>query len=132
MRLRGETQNKGLGRREERTKDLILPKRGKLRQGAWMIGSKGRRKPYKIRHFLAHILYADDVFIFCRADACSLRCLAGFLAKYSNASGQHINKAKSTFYLGKHSANRKHAVEDLMGFRESVIPFHYLGVLRES
>ncbi|CAN6572428.1 unnamed protein product [Malus baccata var. baccata] len=63
----------------------------------------------------SHVLYADDLFIFCRSDGVTLRNLQGFFDRYSRASGQFINKAKSTFYLGSTSRHRKAVVESYLG-----------------
>ncbi|KAM1823097.1 hypothetical protein ACFX14_025043 [Malus domestica] len=76
----------------------------------------------------SHVLYADDLFIFCRSDGVTLRNLQGFFDRYSRASGQFINKAKSTFYLGSTSRHRKAVVESYLGFKEGKAPFVYLGV----
>ena len=45
----------------------------------------------------SHILYADDIFIFCRADSKSLRNLSYFLKTYDDFSGQYVNNSKSSF-----------------------------------
>lgn len=76
----------------------------------------------------SHVLYADDLFIFCRSDGVTLRNLQGFFDRYSRASGQFINKAKSTFYLGSTLRHRKAVVESYLGFKEGKAPFVYLGV----
>ncbi|CAN6545200.1 unnamed protein product [Malus baccata var. baccata] len=76
----------------------------------------------------SHVLYADDLFIFCRSDGVTLRNLQGFFDRYSRAFGQFINKAKSTFYLGSTSRNRKAMVKSYLGFKEGKAPFVYLGV----
>ncbi|KAK3188871.1 hypothetical protein Dsin_028432 [Dipteronia sinensis] len=47
-----------------------------------------------------HLLYADDNFIFCRADNNSLLNLMGFVECYSDHSGQLISKEKSHYFLG--------------------------------
>ncbi|XP_070679393.1 uncharacterized protein [Malus domestica] len=72
--------------------------------------------------------FPDDLFIFCRSDGVTLRNLQGFFDRYSRASGQFINKAKSTFYLGSTSRHRKAVVESYLGFKEGKVPFVYLGV----
>ncbi|KAM2909038.1 hypothetical protein COP2_048488 [Malus domestica] len=75
-----------------------------------------------------HVLYADDLFIFCRGNVRSLRSLRNFLDKYGCASGQLVNASKSTFYLGSSSVHRKAHVSRHLGFRLGVVPFTYLGV----
>ncbi|XP_024178419.1 uncharacterized protein LOC112184393 [Rosa chinensis] len=77
---------------------------------------------------ISHVLYADDLFIFCRGDGSSLRCLQQFLTLYGEASGQLINKNKSTFYLGTPYLHRQRYFKRLLGFKRGVTPFTYLGV----
>ncbi|XP_050113925.1 uncharacterized protein LOC126592246 [Malus sylvestris] len=62
------------------------------------------------------------------SDGVTLRNLQGFFNRYSRASGQFINKAKSTFYLGSTSRHRKAVVESYLGFKEGKSPFVYLRV----
>ncbi|XP_068316385.1 uncharacterized protein [Pyrus communis] len=61
---------------------------------------------------------------FCQSncDGATLRNLQGFLDRYSRPSGQFINKAKSTFYLGSTSRHRKVVVESYLGFKEGKWP----------
>ena len=47
----------------------------------------------------SHILYADDIFVFCRADNKSLRNLSIFLKTYGDFSVQYVNNSKSRFFL---------------------------------
>ncbi|XP_004296004.1 PREDICTED: putative ribonuclease H protein At1g65750-like [Fragaria vesca subsp. vesca] len=77
---------------------------------------------------LTHVLYADDLFIFCRGDTKSLRQLQSFLDNYGAASGQLVNKDKSTFYLGASHFHRRHQVKKILGFKLGTSPFSYLGV----
>jgi len=46
---------------------------------------------------LSHILYVDDIFVFCRANNKSLKYLSIFLRKYGDFSGQYVNNSKSSF-----------------------------------
>ncbi|KAL6212117.1 hypothetical protein ACLB2K_017338 [Fragaria x ananassa] len=77
---------------------------------------------------LTHVLYADDLFIFCTGDAYSLRHLQSFLDNYGVASGQLVNKDKSTFYLGASHFHHRHQVKKILGFKLGTSPFSYLGV----
>ena len=52
----------------------------------------------------SHILYADDIFIFCRGDIKSLRNLSSFLKTYGDFSGQYVNNSKSSFFTMDNSA----------------------------
>ena len=46
----------------------------------------------------SHILYADNIFVFCRAHNKSLRNLSIFLKTYGDFSGQYVNNSKSSFF----------------------------------
>lgn len=48
----------------------------------------------------SHILYADDILIFCKASKRNLGNLMTFFSRYSQASGQFISIVKSKFYPG--------------------------------
>lgn len=77
---------------------------------------------------VSHVLFADDVFIFCRGDSHSLNNLVAFINSYSEASGQLVNKSQSSYFLGKNSMHRKDIVASILGFNEGSLPFTYLGV----
>jgi len=49
-------------------------------------------------YFSSHVLYADDIFVFCMANKRSLSSLMKFLHSYGLASGQWINISKSHFF----------------------------------
>ncbi|CAJ2645555.1 unnamed protein product [Trifolium pratense] len=76
----------------------------------------------------SHILYADDVMIFCRATLANINILKGLFQRYGEASGQIINPSKSTFYVGSISATRTNRIADMLGFSIGTLPFIYLGV----
>lgn len=44
-----------------------------------------------------HILYADDILIFCTGLKSNIRCLLRIFTDYSEASGQLINYDKTTY-----------------------------------
>ena len=48
---------------------------------------------------LTHLLFADDSLIFCRATENECQTLLNILAKYERASGQQINRAKTTLFF---------------------------------
>ncbi|XP_057808444.1 uncharacterized protein LOC131022920 [Salvia miltiorrhiza] len=51
--------------------------------------------------FPSHLLYANDVLLFCKAERRSCRMIESILLIYASVSGQFCNKAKSTIYFGK-------------------------------
>jgi len=74
--------------------------------------------------FPTHILYANDVMIFCTGTKSNIREL---LNKYSEVSGQIINNAKSRLYTGAMTATRTQMIAALLGFTVGTVPFIYLG-----
>jgi len=52
----------------------------------------------------SHILYVDDIFVFCRGDNKSLRILSIFLKTYGDFSGQYVNNSNSSFFTMDNSA----------------------------
>ena len=50
---------------------------------------------------LTRLLFADDSVIFSRAKESECQCLLDILAKYENASGQQINRTKTTLFFSK-------------------------------
>lgn len=50
---------------------------------------------------ITHLLFADDSLIFCRAKDNECQKLMEVLAKYEQASGQQINRSKTTFFFSK-------------------------------
>ncbi|KAK9941648.1 hypothetical protein M0R45_007349 [Rubus argutus] len=76
----------------------------------------------------SHVLFADDVMIFMQGDTSSLRALNRFLHAYAQNSGQAVNKAKSSVFLGKFTRTRETIIQHVLGIREGHLPFTYLGV----
>jgi hypothetical protein len=74
-----------------------------------------------------HILYADDVMIFCTGLKSNIRYLLAIFKNYADVSGQIINNSKSRFYTGAMSVVREQMLGDLLGFGAGSIPFNYLG-----
>lgn len=95
-----------------------LVQEGKLNT---MAGPRGFRSP-------SHILYADDILIFCRASTQNLSNLMSLFKEYGEASGQMVNLHKSKFYAGNISANRMSSIANALGFTTGRFPFTYLGL----
>ncbi|PNX86022.1 ribonuclease H, partial [Trifolium pratense] len=62
---------------------------------------------------VSHLLFADDCFLFCRANIMEATHLMSLLDTYSAASGQEINLSKSEVFFSKNLS--KAAQEDLSG-----------------
>jgi hypothetical protein len=78
-------------------------------------------------HFPTHVLYADEILIFCIATKKNIRYLLRIFHYYYEASGQVVSPLKSKIFIGAMTANRTTMVSNLMGFTEGSIPFTYLG-----
>ncbi|XP_019425135.1 PREDICTED: uncharacterized protein LOC109334017 [Lupinus angustifolius] len=75
----------------------------------------------------SHVLYADDILIFCKGTKRELLQLRNLLDDYAQASGQFINPNKCKFY--SNATPRKSArLSSYLGFNAGSLPFTYLGV----
>jgi ribonuclease HI len=77
--------------------------------------------------FPTHILYADDIMIFCSGTKRNIRCLLNIFLEYSTVSGQLVNRNKSRFYTGAMTNSRVQMLAAMLGFCAGSIPFTYLG-----
>ena len=65
---------------------------------------------------LTHLLFADDSLIFYRAKEEECQTLLEVLAKYECASGQQINRAKTTLFFSKSTSEEVQGViKDMLG-----------------
>ncbi|KAL6141135.1 hypothetical protein ACLB2K_059426 [Fragaria x ananassa] len=76
----------------------------------------------------SHVLFADDVIVFCRGDQCSLNAIMQFFEEYGLNSGQIINRAKSSVFISKHIQRRQHSIVSSLGMKLGSTPFTYLDV----
>ena len=75
-----------------------------------------------------HILYDDDIFVFCRADNKSLKNLSIFLKIYGDFSGQYVNNSRSSFFTMDNSTRFVTKIQCLLSCSHGYLPFTYLGV----
>jgi len=76
----------------------------------------------------SHVLYVDDIFVFCRADNKSPRNLSTFLKTYGDFSGQYVNNSKSRFFTMDNSARFVTKNQRIISCSHGCLPFNYLGV----
>jgi len=74
----------------------------------------------------SHILYADDIFVFYKADNKSLKNLTIFLKTYGDFSGQYVNNSKSRFlpWIILQDLSPQH----IISYSHGCLPFTYLGM----
>ncbi|XP_057791222.1 uncharacterized protein LOC131008356 [Salvia miltiorrhiza] len=79
--------------------------------------------------FPSHLLYADDILIFCKASMRNARKIKEILDFYGDISGQICNPAKSHVFFGSgvSSVMKNHVISEL-GFAMGSLPVTYLGV----
>jgi len=76
----------------------------------------------------SHVLYADDIMLFCKGNISGIHALRDLFLRYVECSGQFINPAKSTIFSGSISQSRLNQLVNLLGFNAGSLPFTYLGV----
>ena len=65
---------------------------------------------------LTHLLFANDSLIFCKATENECQTLLNILANYESASGQQINKTKTTLFFSKSTkVDMQNRIKDMLG-----------------
>jgi hypothetical protein len=78
---------------------------------------------------LSHLLFADDCFLFFRADIREAQCMKRILNDYEKASGQAINYSKSEVYFSRNTPNDiKGTMSETLGVTEVMGTGRYLGM----
>lgn len=95
-----------------------LVREGKLKP---ILGSRDNTVP-------SHILYADDIMIFCKGTSSNIQNLTNLFVKYAQVSGQCVNPNKSSIYAGAIPHQRLTSIASNIGFNIGSLPFTYLGV----
>ncbi|KAK3221824.1 hypothetical protein Dsin_008849 [Dipteronia sinensis] len=76
-----------------------------------------------------HLLYVDDVLIFCRGTVRNLRRVVHAFRVYDSISGQLVNWSKSSIFFGfSVSPARISSLQSLVGMQIGRLSFYYLGV----
>eukprot|EP00252_Welwitschia_mirabilis_P005656 TRINITY_DN1616_c0_g2_i2.p1 TRINITY_DN1616_c0_g2~~TRINITY_DN1616_c0_g2_i2.p1 ORF type:complete len:209 (-),score=18.87 TRINITY_DN1616_c0_g2_i2:2068-2694(-) len=77
---------------------------------------------------LTHLCYADDLFIFSKADRFSISLIQNTLAHFASVSGLFSNQTKSNIYFGGTNNSLRNEIAAILGFQEDTLPVKYLGV----
>ncbi|XP_021835585.1 uncharacterized protein [Spinacia oleracea] len=77
---------------------------------------------------ITHLMFADDLLMFSRADIQSVRMLLSAFHQFSVASSLEANLDKSNIYLGGISSTENAAILSAIHIPEGSFPFRYLGV----
>ncbi|KAL2921104.1 LINE-1 retrotransposable element ORF2 protein [Bienertia sinuspersici] len=93
----------------------------------------GMQKGYKFHYrckslSLNHLVFADDLIIFCRGEKDSVMANMRALATFAKTSGLIANAGKSALYACNMDKKEKEEIIQATGFVEEALPFRYLGV----
>jgi hypothetical protein len=76
----------------------------------------------------SHVLYADDIMLFCKGSASNIQALSSLFVRYGQSSGQFVNPQKSSIFAGSIPHSRLAIIANSLGFQIGTLPFTYLGV----
>lgn len=77
---------------------------------------------------LTHLIFADDILLFCKADSCSPQLMKDILTEFSETSGLKMNPAKSHMFFGGTSTQMKQSILQQLTFVEEKLPVRYDGL----
>ncbi|XP_020243146.1 uncharacterized protein LOC109821366 [Asparagus officinalis] len=77
---------------------------------------------------ITHLIFADDLPLFSKADIQSISKLNSCLQDFSRVSGLEANSNKCAVYLGGVEDNVRNQICSLLSFSEGSLPIRYLGM----
>ncbi|XP_074298446.1 uncharacterized protein LOC141629326 [Silene latifolia] len=78
---------------------------------------------------LTHLMFADDLILFCKGNVASVFTLVVAFDFFSKASGLHINTDKTDImFIGRLQPEVEDIIVRKIGFKKGSLPFKYLGV----
>lgn len=77
---------------------------------------------------LTHLYFADDLFIFSKAEVTSLMIINQVLSEFASTSGLQANNNKSQIYFSSVNTITKESILSVLPFQEGTLPVKYLGV----
>lgn len=78
---------------------------------------------------LSHMLFADDSFLFFRANEREAKCIQNILSTYERTSGQAINMVKSGIFYSKNTlSDMSETINNLFGVTKCLGTDKYLGM----
>lgn len=93
---------------------------------------RGRFQGIKIARnapVVSHMLFADDSYMYCKANGEGTRSAMDLLQQFQNASGQQVNLAKSSIFFSPNTdTNTRSEVCSIMGINEAGPDSTYLGL----
>ena len=84
--------------------------------------------PHCKKMALTHLMFADDLIIFCKATPSSIQLLMNAFNTFTRCTGLKANLDKSSIVFGGNCSHVQQACLDITGFNEGKLPFRYLGL----
>ncbi|XP_074292067.1 uncharacterized protein LOC141618905 [Silene latifolia] len=81
---------------------------------------------------LTHLMFADDLLLFCKGNAHSVMLLMRAFSSFSDATGLNMNNTKSEIFFNGMDEVLQEDIKRVTGFCEGQMPFRYLGVPIQS
>ena len=80
------------------------------------------------KHELVHLMFTDDLMLFCAADAKSVHYLMEEFHNFSFTIGLQANDSKSSMVLRGCTQQTEENILQVTGYTTGSLPFRYLGV----
>lgn len=77
---------------------------------------------------LSHLIFVDDLMIFCKANTKSIKRVMEALAHFSDVSGLVANMEKSSIFMAGIDDQIRGQLLDITGFTQGTFPIRYLGL----
>ncbi|GKV04570.1 hypothetical protein SLEP1_g16719 [Rubroshorea leprosula] len=77
---------------------------------------------------LTHLIFADDIMLFCKADEESTGLMMQKFEEFARVSGLEVNRMKSQVFFSGVREGQKVALIQKLGFAEGQLPVRYLGL----
>ncbi|GKV05171.1 hypothetical protein SLEP1_g17211 [Rubroshorea leprosula] len=77
---------------------------------------------------LTHLIFADDIMTFCKADEESTVLMMQKFEEFARVSGLEVNRMKSQVFFNGVRKGQKVALIQKLGFAEGQLPVRYLGL----
>lgn len=77
---------------------------------------------------LTQLIFADDVFMFCKGDQFSFDAMMSGVDRFSKISGMVPNTDKSPCFFGNVAPDLQNYMLRCAGFQRGCLPIKYLGV----
>ena len=84
--------------------------------------------PHCKKMALTHLMFADDLIIFCKAEPTSIQLLMNAFNTFTRSTGLKANLDKSSMIFGGNCSHIQQTCLDITGFKEGHLPFRYLGL----